>query len=217
MNDEAALRRSLAHCLREMAAGDLSPGASGNISARWRDGMLVSASGLKAASATADDFVFVEGDSTDAPLYTGSLRPSSEWLMHLRLYQCRPATQAIVHCHSPFATALACKHLPIPAFHYMVSIAGGDSIPCCDYALFGTEQLAEQVALALTDRTACLMANHGQISVGDTPQRALALAAEVESLARMYLLARQGGEPELLDREQMMAVFEKFRGYGQRL
>ena len=217
MRSEAGLRGELAKCLREMAANGLSPGASGNVSARWRDGMLISASGLKAAEAGVDDFVYVHGDSDATPHYQGDIRPSSEWLMHLRIYQQKPSAEALVHCHSPHATALACKGLPIPAFHYMVSIAGGDSIPCCPYALFGTEQLANLVADALTERQACLMANHGQIAIGDTPQRALALAGEVETLAQMYLIARQGGEPELLDTEQMMEVFKKFRSYGQRL
>ncbi len=148
----APQRRELAATLREMAASELSPGASGNISLRLAEGMLISPSGLPAGQAQPEHMVVVRDDGGIA---NGQGRPSSEWLMHQRIYQDHPQARAIVHCHSRFATVLACQRRPIPAFHYMVSVAGGVDIPCADYATFGSAELAENVSLALHRRKAC--------------------------------------------------------------
>ena len=140
-------------------------------------------------------------------------RPSSEWRFHQRILRDRPDTQAVVHVHSPSATALACLRIPIPAFHYMVAVAGGDSIRCAPYELFGTERLADAVIEALRDRTAALLANHGQVALGADLDAALRLAVEVETLAEQYLLARSIGEPALLDAAQMAEVADRFVHY----
>ena len=211
-------RRALLDALHEMGAARLSPGASGNISVRAPGGMIISASGAVAANATDNDIVFV-------PLQTSSLddwledqpRPSSEWQMHQALYGSHPHINAVVHCHSTHATALACMRRRIPAFHYMVSVAGGDDIPCSDYALFGSEALSKTVCQTLSNRQACLMANHGQICIAENAERALALANEVEALAASYLLCLQSGEPVLLSNEEMADVVTAFSHYGQRL
>ena len=145
----------------------------------------------------------------------GTLRPSSEWPMHAAIYRARPEAQAIVHCHSRHATALACCRRDIPAFHYMVAVAGGDSIRCSPYALFGSEALAEHAVAALRERRACLLGNHGQIALGDSLESALALAIEVEELAAQYCAALAIGEPHVLDGAQMRQVIERFAGYGQ--
>ena len=111
-----------------------------------------------------------------------------------RSLQARPDAGAVVHCHSPAATALACAHRPIPAFHYMVAVAGGTDIPLVPYATFGTPELAAHVAEALATRKACLMANHGQIAAGADLDAALELAGEVENLAAQYLEVLKLGE-----------------------
>ena len=132
---------------------------------------------------------------------------------HLRA---RPEVGAIVHTHSPFATTLACLDRGIPAFHYMVAIAGGSDIRCAPYATFGTQALSDHAVAALAGRRACLLAHHGMIATGPSLQGALALAVEVETLAEMYWRALQVGEPRLLPDDEMHVVLEKFATYGQR-
>lgn len=211
-------RRALLEALHNMGAAQLSPGASGNISVRVEGGMLISASGCVAARASEQDLCFVGQDLNSlADWPDDRARPSSEWRMHQALYARHPRAQAVVHCHSANATALACQRRAIPPFHYMVSIAGGNDIPCTDYALFGSDELSAAVCKALEDRQACLMANHGQICIADSPTKALALAREVEALAATYILSCQCGEPSLLSDLEMAAVHQAFANYGQRL
>lgn len=206
-------RHALANALRAMAELALSPGASGNMSVRVDGGMLISPSGLRAEEATPEAMVFVDDEGHPSK---GQLRPSSEWLMHHRIYQDHPQYGAITHCHSPFATVLACQRRTIPAFHYMIAVAGGSDIPCADYATFGGAELAENVSLALHRRRACLLANHGQVAVADNIEQALGLAREVEALASNYHFSLQNGGPVLLTDTDMEQVLQQFRHYGQR-
>jgi L-fuculose-phosphate aldolase len=145
----------------------------------------------------------------------GSGKPSSEWRFHRDILASRPDVHAVVHTHSRFATAFSCLQRDIPAFHYMVAIAGGDTIRCAPYALFGTQALSDHALAALQDRRACLLGNHGLIALGTDLKRAVAVAVEVESLCEQYWTALQLGEPLILNTEQMKAVHDKFKTYGQ--
>ena len=145
----------------------------------------------------------------------GARRPSSEWRFHRDIYRARSDAEAIVHTHAPFATSLACLQRGIPAFHYMVAVAGGDDIRCAPYATFGTQALSDRAVAALEGRRACLLANHGMIAIGASLGAALALAVEVETLSEMYWRARQLGEPVLLSAAEMRVVVAKFGSYGQ--
>ena len=145
----------------------------------------------------------------------GGKAPSSEWHFHQAIYEARPDAGAAVHCHSRFATALACVHLAVPSFHYMVAKAGGADIPLAPYATYGTPELATHVAKALAQRNACLLANHGQIAIGAGLEDALELAEEVEVLAAQYVTARLLGEPVLLPADEMARVAVKFKSYGK--
>lgn len=157
--------------------------------------------------------MYLEADGHCPP---GQLIPSSEWRFHVDILAAFPDMNAVVHVHSTHATALACLGQGIPAFHYMVAVAGGDRIPCADYATFGTAALSDNVLRALDGGLrACLMANHGQVATGRTLAEAYALAEEVENLARQYLLARSLGPTRDLPPEEMALVLEKFRYYGQ--
>ena len=147
---------------------------------------------------------------------TGRREPSSEWRFHRDIYATRSEAQAIVHAHSPFATTLACLGRDIPAFHYMVAVAGGDDIRCAPYATFGTQDLSDHAMSALQGRRACLLAQHGMIALGSTLSTALALAVEVEALAEMYWRALQVGEPHVLSADEMRTVLAKFATYGKR-
>lgn len=201
----------LVDCMRHAADAGLSRGSSGNASMRCAEGMWITPSGIEPHAMQATDTVTLD---LHGRVLAGTLRPSSEWPLHAAIYRDRPDAQAIVHCHSRHATALACCGRAIPAFHYMVAIAGGDSIRCAPYALFGSAELATHALRALDGRRACLLANHGQLTLGATPEAALALAIEVEELAAQYVAALAAGEPRLLDAAQMAAVIARFADYG---
>jgi L-fuculose-phosphate aldolase len=203
----------LVAALHGMSSAQLSPGASGNASVKTSDGgMLISATGQVAANASPAELVYI---SPDGQIAGGQLKPSSEWHMHWQIYQDHQNAGGIVHCHSRFATVLACQRREIPAFHYMVAIAGGNSIPCAPYAIYGSKELSELVSLALSDRKACLLANHGQIAYSSDPLRALALAKEVEELAANYYFSLQNGGPSLLSEQEMCDVLAQYANYGR--
>ncbi len=207
------LRQALTLAMQKMQAEGLSKGKSGNMSIRTDAGLLITPTGILPDQLTADAMVHVDFSGND--LEADQLKPSSEWPMHGAIYQHRPDTQAIVHCHSRYATTLACAGKSIPAFHYMVAVAGGDDIPCTPYAIFGSEQLAQHTAKALNQRNACLLGNHGQIALGNTIEEALHLAIEVEELAAQYWGTLTLGECQLLSQDEMREVIEQFKAYGQ--
>lgn len=209
---ELVARRAVVDTALSMSRRGLSPGRSGNVSARFEDSLLITPTGLAYDLITPADIVRVRLDGTMAP---GQLAPSSELHFHLAVYRARPDANAIVHCHSMHATVLACARRPIPAFHYMVAVAGGDDIPLVPYATFGSEELARNVAEGLSNRNACLMANHGQIALGRDGPAALALAEEVEVLAEQYVKVLMLGTPHVLARDEMARVLERFASYGR--
>ncbi len=206
---EGEIRQALADTARAMNRQQLNQGRSGNLSARRGDSMLITASGCHFDTITARQIVKCdfEGKGND------HLKPSSERSFHAAIYRQRPDAGAVIHVHSPWATTLACLRRPIPAFHYMVAVAGGSDIPCVPYATFGTDELAEYVAQGVAERDACLMANHGMVALADSPQAALELAVEVEHLARCYCQALTLGEPTLLSQQDMNAVLARFGSY----
>jgi len=194
----------------------LNRGTSGNLSVRSGDGMLITPSGIPYEELSTEDIVHVGPIVETRPDFDGARKPSSEWRIHRDVYLARPDVQAILHAHPVHATALACLRRPLPAFHYMVAVAGGRDIRCADYATFGSQALSDRVLEALRGRRACLMANHGILVTESDPARALALAQEIEQLARSYLECLAVGEPVVLDDAEMDRVLEKFRTYGSR-
>ena len=211
---EQDLREQLVAVARRMQASGINQGTSGNLSARIPGGMLITPSSLPYELMQPGDLVAL--DLAGKPLVVPELgrpqrRPSSEWRLHADVLANRPEVQAVLHCHSIHATALACHGRGIPPFHYMIAVAGGHDIRCAPYATFGTQELSDGVVEALQGRLACLMAKHGQVVVGPNLERALALAVEVETLARIYLQARASGEPPLLSSEQMAQVPHQLR------
>jgi L-fuculose-phosphate aldolase len=214
MGSESKARRAVIATALAMSRSGLSPGRSGNVSCRFGDGMLITPTGMAYEDIRPRDVVFVDakGEVPDKK----SRKPSSEWRFHLAAYQARPEMNAVVHTHSLNATVLACAHKPIPAFHYMVAVAGGSDIPVVPYDTFGTKELARHVAKGLFHRNACLMANHGQIAIGETLAAALELAHEVETLAEQYCRVLALGKPYILPDEEMARVLKRFKSYGQR-
>ena len=212
---ERALRAAIIATARGMNGAGINRGKSGNVSARscadGFDGFLITPTGLAYDATTPDDIVAMTLEGAAH----GERLPSSEWRFHRDLYRARDDFRAIVHVHPPFATTLACHHRSIPAFHYMVAVAGGRDIRCAPYATFGSPALAAHAVAAMADRRACLLANHGMIAAGRDLADALALAIEVEGLAEMYWRALQLGDPKLLSDSEMDIVVAKFRTYGQ--
>ena len=204
------MRAELLAIAQQLAALGLNKGTSGNVSVRHEDGFLITPSGMDVAEMQTNSMVMMSIDGK--PKSDG--KPSSEWRFHRDIYQAKPHVGAVVHTHSMFATSLACLQKDIPPFHYMIAIAGGDSIPCAPYALFGTQALSDAAITALKDRKACLLANHGMIAIGKDLKQALAITQEVETLCEQYWRALQIGEPYLLSKQEMAEVFEQFKGYG---
>src|SRR5215471_891323 len=208
---EIELRREIIATALAMNARGVNRGKSGNVSTRIEGGFLITPSGLAYESMSPADIVAM----TLGGEPRGSLLPSSEWRFHRDIYASRADAGAIVHAHSPFATTLACLGRDIPAFHYMIAVAGGKDIRCAPYATFGTQELSDHALRALEARKACLLANHGMIAIGATLAAALALAIEVEALAEQYWRALQIGVPNLLSDAEMDLVLAKFKSYGQ--
>ncbi len=196
---------------RALTARGLALGTSGNVSLR-RDAQhfLLSPTGIPYEHLEPQHIPLMDLDGG----WFGRCRPSSEWRLHRDVMRSRSEVQAIVHTHSPFATALACTGSGIPAFHYMVAVAGGADIRCAPYHTFGTQALSDAALAALEDRRACLLANHGVVALGGSLDAALALAEQVEGLAAQYHAARTLGPVQLLDAVEMQRVIEKFRTYG---
>jgi L-fuculose-phosphate aldolase len=208
----AELRTTVMAACRELTRRGLTHGTSGNVSVRYDERrFFVSPSGMDYERLQADDVPLMDLDGR----WFGRRRPSSEWRFHRDILKSRHEVDAIVHTHSPRATALACTGRGIPAFHYMVAIAGGRDIRCAPYHTFGTQELSDAALAALQDRKACLLANHGVIATGADLASALALAGEVENLALQYSVALTLGEVRILDDAEMCRVVEKFRTYGR--
>jgi len=209
--DEHDLREQIVAALRRLDALGLNRGSTGNLSHRLGAGMLITPTGMGAEELRASDMVWLGDDGA----LRGAWQPSSEWHFHRAIYAARPDLNAVVHTHSVNATALACLERGLPAFHYMVAVAGGDSIPCTAYLTFGTEALSSAVAEAMHDRQACLLAHHGLVAAGGSLAQAMKTAIEIEALCEVYLKALAIAEPPLLDGAQMAEVIEKFRSYGK--
>ncbi len=195
----------------------LNKGTSGNASVRFEDGFLITPSGLDINEMTPESMVQMQFDGSFNPnnLEQANI-PSSEWRFHRDILNTHPEINAVIHTHSMFATTIACLHKGIPAFHYMVAVAGGDSIHCAHYALFGSQKLSDNALAALEDRKACLLANHGMIAMGEGLDEALAITVEVENLCEQYWrLLQVTPTPPLLTEAEMQEVFQQFKGYGQ--
>ncbi|TYC63262.1 class II aldolase [Rhodobacterales bacterium] len=210
-SDTTELRTEILDTARALTRLKLTMGTSGNVSARTETGFLITPSATPYEDLTPDMIVPMDLEGN----YRGEMLPSSEWRMHLDFYRAKPSCGAVVHCHSPRATALACHRKGIPAFHYMVALAGGDRIDCSEYARFGTRALSVAMIAGLGDRNACLLANHGQIAGGLNLRKALGVAEGVEDLADQYLSALVLGEPVLLTEKEMLDTLKKFKSYGK--
>ena len=195
---------------------NLSPLRSGNISLREKEddkeGYLITPSGKKYETLKPEDIVFM-GLNEDSENTDSANKPSSEWRFHRDVYLNKKEAHAIVHAHSPHASAVSSHGKPIPPFHYMIALAGGEDIKCAEYATFGTEELSNNIIKALENRSACLMSNHGQVAFGKNLEQAFELAQEIENICHQYTIALKLGKPKILSFEEMKKVLEKTKDY----
>ena len=213
MND-LETRWELIATVRKMNALGINQGTSGNASIRKSNGYLITPSGMAYDDVTPEDIVFKQIDG-DYESPNGLRKPSSEWRFHEDILKVRQDVNAVVHTHGKAVMTIACLNRDLPAFHYMIGITGGDTIRCAPYRTFATQELSDVALKALEDRKACLLANHGQIALGDTLKQALSMAQEVETLCDVFWRTLAVGGPTILTNPQMDDAISKFRkGYG---
>ena len=211
--DDEALRRAMVATCRRMNDSGINQGTAGNLSARNPDGFLITPTSLPYDRMGPEDIVEMDFEGA----YEGRHRPSSEWRFHRDILRGRTDIDVVLHCHSIYATTLAVHHKTIPSFHYMTAVAGGTTIRCAGYATFGTQALSDNALEALEGRLACLLGQHGQISLGKNLEHALWLGIEVETLSRLYVQALTLGDPPILSDEEMGRVIRQMQqmSYGQ--
>ena len=199
---------------KKLNSTNLSALRSGNISVRTKekdvDGFYITPSGMKYSTLKIKDIVFV---SLKGIFDKKKSKPSSEWRFHQDIYVNKKEAKAIVHAHSTCATAVSSHQKNIPAFHYMVAVAGGEDLKCTKYATFGTKELSRNILKALKNRSACLIANHGQVAFGNSLEKTFELAQEIENICHQYINALRIGIPKILSKKEMKIVLGKFKNY----
>ena len=213
------LEKEVIKYAQKLNSTNLSPLRSGNVSIRATkdnvEGFLLTPSGKRYEDLVPEDIVFLalKEEYNNLKLFNSSLNPSSEWRFHQDIYLKKIEAKAIVHAHSPHATAVSAHGKPIPAFHYMIALAGGDDIKCAEYATFGTTELSKNILKALEKRKACLMSNHGQVAFGTNLKQAFELAEEVENICYQYIIALKIGNPKILSSAEMNKILDKIKHY----
>ena len=213
------LKKEVIKYAQKLNSTNLSPLRSGNVSIRATkdnvEGFLLTPSGKRYEDLVPEDIVFLalREEYNNLKLFNSSLNPSSEWRFHQDIYLKKIEAKAIVHAHSPHATAVSSHGKSIPAFHYMVALAGGDDIKCSEYATFGTDELSINILKALEKRKACLMSNHGQVAFGTNLKQAFELAEEVENICHQYIIALKIGDPKILSSAEMNKILDKIKHY----
>jgi L-fuculose-phosphate aldolase len=204
------LRLEVIKYAKKLNSKKLSALRSGNISVRFKDGFLITPSGQKYSSLKKKNVVFVSLEG----IFDKKIGiPSSEWRFHQDIYLNKKEAKAIVHAHSICATAISTHGKSIPAFHYMVAMAGGNDIKCSKYAAYGTRELSKNILKVLKNRSACLIGNHGQIAFSKNLSKAFELAEEVENLSNQYITALKIGKPKILSSKEMHKVLSKAKNY----
>jgi L-fuculose-phosphate aldolase len=213
------LKKEVIKYAQKLNSTNLSPLRSGNVSIRVThnnvEGFLLTPSGKRYENLVPEDIVFLvlKEEYDNLKLFNTSLNPSSEWRFHQDIYLKKKEAKAIVHAHSSHATAVSAHGKPIPAFHYMIALVGGDDIKCAEYATFGTTELSKNIIKALENRKACLMSNHGQVAFGVNLKQAFELAEEVENICHQYIIALKIGNPKILSSVEMNKILDKIKHY----
>lgn len=211
--EERKLREAIIAKCRWMNSSGLNQGTSGNISARYKDAMLITPSAVP-YDAMKPEMIATIPFNGEYGAWKGPLKPSTEWRFHYDIMRSRPDVGGIVHTHSTFATTLAIARKSIPACHYMIAAFGGTDIRCAEYATYGTKQLSDNALKALEGRAGCLLANHGVIATGANLDKAMWLAVELETIAKQYYYALALGSPNILSDALIAETAKGFATYG---
>lgn len=214
LDDTEDTRSAIVEACHWMCRKGLIEGTAGNISVRLKAGILVTPSGVPYDKLTPEALQIIPHEGE--PESGGPNRPTSEWRFHQSVLAARPDMVAVTHAHPPYATAIAIQRRSIPACHYMVAAFGGNDVPLVPYALFGSDTLARDTAAAMQSRTGCLLSNHGAVTAGETLDRALWRMGELETLARVFLLAETSSAPVILSEAEIAGALEAFKSYGPR-
>ncbi len=209
MASEQEKRQELTEVYKELDRSGLIFLASGNISVRHGDGMLISPTGASADKIAPEHFIFCNFDGTCPE----GGKPSSEWSMHAAIYDSAPATQAVVHTHSDNCVAVSCTNKPLPPFHYMIAAFGGSNVKCTPYVTYGSPELGRAAVEALQGRNSCLLGNHGMISHGSSLRKTFNLALRLEILCRQYIQARQAGEVVMMQPHEIDIAIDRYKTY----
>jgi len=198
---------------RKLIASHLTTGSGGNLSIYNRKENLIAIkpTGVDYLLMKPEDVVVV---SPDGVTVDGKLKPSSEIRFHLALLKYRQDINAVVHTHQVYATTIACMNWELPAVHYLVGYSG-NKVPLAKYATFGSQALSDNILASIGKYNACLMANHGIVTVGPEISAAFNAAEELELVSRLYYQTKCIGEPAILSDEEMITIGEKFKTYGQ--
>jgi len=213
MSEELALRSRIIELCLEMNRTGLNQGTSGNISARFKQQMLITPSGIPYDKLKPEDIASMPLE-TDDYVWEGPRKPSSEWHFHRAILSNKATSHAVIHTHSMYATTLSIARMSIPACHYMIAAFGGNTVRCAEYATFGTPELSDSIIKAMKNRTACLMANHGMVVAGQDLDKAMWAAVELETLSKQYYLASNLPSMEILSDAEINKVVELFKSYG---
>lgn len=197
-----------------MSSSGLSKGTSGNISVYNPENgyMAISPSGVGYFETKPEDVVIMD---LEGNIIDGDKKPSSEHDLHSIFYKEKPESRAVVHTHSTYCTTFACLNQPIKAVHYVIGGAGSSTVPCAEYATFGSPELARNVIDSCGSGKAVLLANHGLVTCGPSLKKAFGLAVNMEFVAEMQWRGMSVGDPVVLDDKEMDHVMECFKSYGQ--
>ena len=214
MSQEKKLASILTETTLKLHEMGLNHGATGNCSCRDEETFLITPSGVEIEDLSAEKMVRMDfkGNVIDSKL---NLNPSSEWRFHQDIFSHRKEISAVIHTHSIYASTVSLFNKELPPFHYMIAVAGGDSVRCAPYAMFGTQKLSDNIINALAGRKACLIANHGLVTIGESLEEALQISEEIEHLCRLYIEAKKIGDPNLLTKKEMIEVIERFQTYSR--
>ena len=210
--DKLKICKEIIRTCIEMESRGINQGTSGNLSIKYKNGFLITPSSVPYTEMRPEDIVEMNWNGE----FVGK-QPSSEWRFHRDILKNRNDINVVLHCHSINATSLSCHNKDIPAFHYIVGLAGGNNIRCAKYATFGSQELANYALIAIKDRLACLLGHHGMICLGKTFKQALMLGCEVEAMAKMYIKALSIGNTDVLSNEEMDKVVKRMErmSYGK--
>lgn len=208
-------RKKLVEFGKKLYKDKLTRGTGGNLSIYNSEYklMAITPSGIAYDELEYGDIVIM---NLAGEVVEGNLKPSSENPMHRKVYQNRNEYKSMIHTHSTYAVVLSGLRKPLLAIDYLVALGGGKDVRIADYASFGTNQLSENALVAMEDRCAVLLANHGMNVCADTLETAYAKLEILEFCCELYVKALSAGNPIILEDSEMEKMVKEFEHYGQK-